>query len=383
MDEFIDEVLQCPVTGGALRAMNDDEIAQANLRQANGGLRRRDGSPVELQLAAGLATADGGLGYRIDDGRLALLEDLAIVLGDDERDREPARAFTTEKESVQAFYDELGWTMTEDDVFEDTVRFVDRRPEIEAYNRRSMIRVNQYLPPGGKYFLDVASGPVQFPEYIAYSEAFDRRICVDFSSRALIGAREQVGDRGIYILGDITNLPFKDDSLDGVISLHTIYHVPRDQQPTAFRELHRVLKPGGTAVVAYTWGRTPWEELSLPRRLLLFPSRVVQRLARSLKRGDDGREHREDGLYFHAFDHRWFVGQDWQFRYEIYVGHLLTAEFMKRFIHPRLLGRRILACVARLEDRWPRFTGRFGRYPLIVITKDGGAIGGAKSGDAG
>ena len=343
MDEFIDEVLQCPVTGGALRAMNDDEIAQANLRQANGGLRRRDGSPVELQLAAGLATADGGLGYRIDDGRLALLEDLAIVLGDDERDREPARAFTTEKESVQAFYDELGWTMN------GRVRRVRghgavRRPapRDRGVQQAQHDPVNQYLPPGGKYFLDVASGPVQFPEYIAYSEAFDRRICVDFSSRALVGAREQVGDRGIYILGDITNLPFKDDSLDGVISLHTIYHVPRDQQPTAFRELHRVLKPGGTAAVADTWGRTPWEELSLPRRLLLFPSRVVQRLARSLRRGDDGREHREDGLYFHAFDHRWFVGQDWQFRYEIYVGHLLTAEFMKRFIHPRLLGRRIL-----------------------------------------
>ncbi len=357
MDQFIEEVARCPVTQGPLRPLTAAEIEAANA----------DGA-VEPQLTAGAVTIDGRIAYRLDGGILELLADRAIPLEPSEVTAPPAKSLRSEKESVQAFYDEVGWTKGDDDLFEDTARFVDTRPEVEAYNRLSMERVNRYLEPRGKYFLDVASGPVQFPEYVAYSRSFDHRICMDFSALALATAREKLGDHGIYVLGDITNLPLADDSLDGVISLHTIYHVPREEQPAAFRELYRVLKPGATAVVAYTWGRTEWAELDAARKVLLFPSRVVQRLARSFGSSSGGEEHVEDGLYFHAFDHHWFVRQPWPFEYEIVVSHALTSEFMKRWVRGRL-GRGVLVATAALEERFPRLTGRFGRYPLIVIKK--------------
>ena len=80
-----------------------------------------------------------------------------------------------------------------------------------------MTRLNsvrlKYLRQGGKYILDVASGGIPQPEYLQYSEAFEKRICIDLSFVALQQARKKLGSKGIYILGDITNLPLRDDAL--------------------------------------------------------------------------------------------------------------------------------------------------------------------------
>lgn len=46
---------------------------------------------------------------------------------------------------------------------------------------------------------------------------------------------------------DITALPYTDDSFDAVICNHVLEHVPDDR--TAMRELARVLKPGGWALL--------------------------------------------------------------------------------------------------------------------------------------
>lgn len=46
---------------------------------------------------------------------------------------------------------------------------------------------------------------------------------------------------------DVTSLEFADDSFDAVICNHVLEHVPDDQQ--AMRELRRVLRPGGWALL--------------------------------------------------------------------------------------------------------------------------------------
>jgi hypothetical protein len=42
---------------------------------------------------------------------------------------------------------------------------------------------------------------------------------------------------------------------------------------------------------------------------------------------------------------------------------------MRWFVRPRLGGRALLKVVFWLEDRFPRFFGENGQYPLIVIRK--------------
>jgi SAM-dependent methyltransferase len=49
------------------------------------------------------------------------------------------------------------------------------------------------------------------------------------------------------VRADATTLPFADASVDAVIAMHMLYHVPDQQKAVA--EMHRVLKPGGLLAV--------------------------------------------------------------------------------------------------------------------------------------
>ena len=360
-------ILRCPITKSELRAARPEEIAAASARIAEGapGVAPGDaGGP----LGDALVSADGRRLYRIQDGVVLLLADLAIDLGADGSGDGPTLGPI--KASVRAFYDEIGWTRSSGETFADALIFEDLRPVSADYVRRCHLRVNRYLNPRGRYLLDAGSGPVQFPEYLTYSSGYERRICVDFSFAALINARKALGDRGLYVLADVTDLPLEDGTVDGAVSLHTIYHVPREEQESAFGELHRVLAPGCRAVVVYSWG-DPWL-----MRLLHLPLRVRRwvRRASSAGRGGPGTDDRVGepstrALYFEPYDHTWFTGRDWGFDYEIAVWRTLSVSALKIYVHDWCWGRQLLNGLSRFEDRYPGLCGRLGQYPLIVIKK--------------
>ncbi len=52
---------------------------------------------------------------------------------------------------------------------------------------------------------------------------------------------------GVSCLSNITYLPFNDNSFDSLICIHVLEHIEDDLK--AMRELCRVLKPNGTAVI--------------------------------------------------------------------------------------------------------------------------------------
>jgi SAM-dependent methyltransferase len=59
--------------------------------------------------------------------------------------------------------------------------------------------------------------------------------------------------------GDLTDLvDFKDDSLSLVYCSHVLEHIPDDV--AAISEMHRVLEPGGKAVVLVPTGQEPTDE---------------------------------------------------------------------------------------------------------------------------
>lgn len=262
------------------------------------------------------------------------------------------------KTAVQSFYDETGWRSTSVGEYRDARDSEDRREVSREYIDQCHARVGRHLPRTGQYLLDAASGPIQYPAYVPYSEGFQYRICADLSLTALKEAKAKLGDKGIYLLCDITQLPIRSNAIDAVVSLHTLYHVPAEQQQKGFAELHRVVVPGGRLVIVYSWGARSWL-----MNVTMFPFKIANRIYRWLFS-------KQSALYFHTHSYRWFCDNiRAMYATEILVWRSVTVPFMKVFIHHYWGGRYLLKMIAYIEERFPHIMGRIGAYPLLVSTK--------------
>jgi ubiquinone/menaquinone biosynthesis C-methylase UbiE/uncharacterized protein YbaR (Trm112 family) len=370
--------LRCPVTHTSVRWMTQAEVDALNESAARGDAIHVDGSAVQGRIPAALINEEGSLAYRVDDGILIMLP-ISALATQPSAIAKYGNTHRAEKVAIQSFYDSIGWKRDEKGDFEDAVIWEDLRPVSADYLHKCHLRVNRYLKPTGNYLLDVASGPVQYDDYLSYSKNYTRRICMDLSIQALREARRKVGEKGVYILGDITNIPLRSDSLDAVLSLHTIYHVPQDVQAKAFEELYRVLKPGRRGAIVYTFTEPPLERAGrIPARLWnkarhSFPARVVKRLL-GRKPGPSPAKRRKDDsagapFYFKAHPLEWFQSRTWSFPIDIVVWRSINVAFMRTYVHPGRMGKLLLAMIYRLEEMFPRYTGRKGPYPMFLLRK--------------
>ncbi len=359
-DSIVLAIFCCPRSKAQLRPMSADEIANLNLRISTGELNHLSGNPVTLSIKSALIAETESIVYPIVDDVFCFLPHIAIALKDHHLPTTDALSL----QQLTEFYDQFGWKKTSAETFQDAASFEDLRSVSASYIHRCHMRLNRYIQRPGKYLLDVASGPVQFEEYISYSDGFDYRICVDVSIVALRQAKEKLGARAICVLADIVNLPFSTDMIDGVISLHTIYHVDENKQHQAIEELHRVLKPTGSAIVVYSWGSHCWL-----MNLLNLPAVLTKPIRDLIRLGTKSPASSAPPLYFrpHSFD--WFKSQTWSFDYEIAVWRSVSVTFLKTYIHASLLGRKILQCVYCVEEQFPRLSGLFGQYPILLIRK--------------
>ena len=367
-------ILRCPISHGPLRELTPSELEVINRRVANSTLVHLDGSRVEQPLKSGLLSRDGRHVYRVEDDIYVLLCELAIDL----HAEGPGRnlRLRTEKKIVRDFYDKFGWKRGEGGVFNDLICWTDRRPVIRNYISKCHQRIGRHLgKQGGKYLLDVASGPIAHPEYLDFSKNFAYRVCVDISRLALKEAKFKLGDQGIYILGDITRLPLADGVMDAAISLHTIYHVPEDEQEKAFQEVYRTLKTGARAVVAYTWKKSYLMNHPLKLRMdrALGTLTTLSAKARAKLRGgtkSGGPPTNAPALYYHPRDYEWFHEHvEPGMNAKLYVWSSLNTNFTITYIHDLLLGRLALFFIYQMEEWFPQQAGRLGQFPLFVLTK--------------
>lgn len=283
---------------------------------------------------------------------------------------------SAEKQLVKDYYDLQGWKKERGSLFTDAARFEDLRPVVNDYRIKCHLRVNRHLIKNGKFILDIASGPVQYPEYLSYSEGYQYRICGDFSFTALQEAKKVVGEKGFYVQCDVTRLPFARETLDGIVSLHTIYHVPAGEQNKALTELHRVLAPGKQAVVVYSFARYSiiLKVLMLPFNFYKLARKVGGNLLRAIKIKPalpaDGVPQKHGKLYFHPHRYSWFKKQIKPLMaYQIFPWRSVTVSFTRSSIRAKLGGKHFLNLLYQMEEMFPRWFGKNGAYPMIVIRK--------------
>ena len=101
---------------------------------------------------------------------------------------------------------------------------------------------------GGKTFLNIGCGGGY--EGLLFSGYGTRYIGVDFSHNAALLTRqivEKAGFDGTTFQAEAEALPFSNDSIDYIYSSGVLHHTPNTNQ--TLREVYRVLKPGGTAMI--------------------------------------------------------------------------------------------------------------------------------------
>ena len=282
------------------------------------------------------------------------------------------------KQNVREFYDQVGWQEVGDGEYQNA-RYEDLRPVAAEYIHKCRLRVNRHLKPTGKYLLDAGSGPIQYPEYLTYSEGYQYRVCADISIQALVEARKRIGEHGLMVVSDVANLPFAADVFDGVVSMHTIHHLPTEEHLQAYEGLKRVLKTDRTAVIVNGWGSSLMA--SIFSNSIRWSKALRSWLRAVLKREPvvetDQPETTEQvavqkntGTYVQKTSAKWLLAEVGpHMDLEIYAWRSISAKISRFYIRPNKSGERILDALFNLEDRFPTFFGKHGYYPLIVIRK--------------
>jgi len=255
------------------------------------------------------------------------------------------------KKSVREFYNQVGW-QTIGDMLYQNAQYEDLRPVSQEYLHRCHMRVKRHLAPEGMYYLDAGSGPVQYPEYLTYSEGYQARVCMDISIVALKEARKRVGEHGLYVVADITRLPFKSDLFDGTTALHTIHHVPMDEKRLAYDELHRTLKPGRQMVVVDGWTHSPmtnrllgWMALMRRLRALIKDKNGTDEEGGSEQQGEpapspQGEASSPTGTFVDKFTADGMIDLlSGAMDFDILVWRSVSVSFLRSVIHPDWGGR--------------------------------------------
>ncbi len=232
--------------------------------------------------------------------------------------------------NVKEYYDKIGWKK-ERGKYVDALTFSSDKGT--KYKQLGNDRLREMIGETIS-LLDVACGAVPFD-----SKA-KKQICMDFSITAVREAKLNKPD-GLFVLGDIINLPLKDNSVADTISLHTIYHVDKDRQERAIEELRRVTQR--KCYIIYNAGKyaTLVNILTLPLQLWNWTEKRVN-------------PNSKRKLYFYAHNYKWLEG----------FGKLETYRLMNE--GGIKLYSIFLGLIGKIEKYFPKQA----YYPLLIIDKN-------------
>jgi ubiquinone/menaquinone biosynthesis C-methylase UbiE len=261
---------------------------------------------------------------------------------------------------VAKFYNEFGWE-TEGEITEDAKRYEDLRDCAKKYVSKCRLRVLRHIPDKGENILDMASGPIQYKEYLEYSKNFKKRYCIDLSLKALNDAKKKIGDHGVFLCGSFFDIPLESNFFDCAISLHTIYHIDKDRQEEAVRKLISVVKPGSPVIIVYANPKVLIDYFKL-----LF--RIINKF-KSLLKTTETQRGKEYNLYRFSYPLEWWDRFSDAADVKILPWRSFTSEHQKVFIPNNRIGTKMFEFIFNLEERFPNFFAKHFQFPMIILKK--------------
>ena len=283
------------------------------------------------------------------------------------------------KQKVREFYDEIGWSRESSGYYQNA-RYEDLRPVSAEYIHKCHMRITPYFSAGGKCLLDVGCGPIQYKEYLTYSEKYERRVCADISLTALKEARNRIGDKGFFVVCDAANLPFKAECMDGMVSLHTFHHMDLSDQKKAWQETYRVLNKGKTAVVVNGWTESgmmkKWQDrVEKAERAGHFIARLRGKESGPAKKTQKDAQQKATGTFVRKMDAEWIRRElsdlgNGNVMITIRCWRSVSVRWLRALIHPPY-GKIALRRLFAKEESNPEYYGEYGQYPMIIMKKQG------------
>ena len=261
---------------------------------------------------------------------------------------------------TKRYYDDHGWKV-DGKYTKDAIYWEDLRENAYDYIRKCRRRILRHIPPEGDKILDMGSGPIQYSDYLLYSRGFRRRICIDLSFNALKAARMKIGNHGIYINANFLDIPLKKNYFDCAISLHALYHFPKDRQEEAVRKLIYVTKPCMPIIIVYSNPNTILSNIKpyIYNEKFIKMNNIIQtRQRNSLSE-----------IYFYRFPVEWWKRFNSYADVKIYPWRSFKSVDQKILIPDNRLGKLMLSSLFVLEELFPSSFVKHFQYPLIVLTK--------------
>jgi predicted dehydrogenase/SAM-dependent methyltransferase len=149
-------------------------------------------------------------------------------------------AFLTYMEEAKG--EEAGWSAELEELHEEATRI----HFLDVWTRAAALRALDVDVPHGAAVADLGCSSGHMLEELAARFPHAQLVGVDVVARALARAHARVPSAALF-LASVTELPFADATLDGVVALNLLEHLPDDE--AALAEIRRVLAPGARAVV--------------------------------------------------------------------------------------------------------------------------------------
>lgn len=99
--------------------------------------------------------------------------------------------------------------------------------------------------------LDLGCGTGEMIQLILKQDVNKKLTGIDLSEKMLEIAKEKLGNKATFILGDSEKLPFSENTFDVVFCNDSFHHYPAPEKVLA--EIQRVLKQNGTFVMCDCW----------------------------------------------------------------------------------------------------------------------------------
>lgn len=263
------------------------------------------------------------------------------------------------EESVKRFYNTAGW-MGKSEV--EGKLFRQFSPGADRHHKRVNARLEALFEDGGEALL-IAGGGDMPGSHVRISKRFQATTCLDISSRAIEVTREKLGADAHCVVGSILESGLPDNHFDSALCAHVIYHIDKDQQEKAVRELVRVVKPGGMVVVIY----------SNPHSLF---SKLIGWSKKLFRKSDSGYRKKElqdildeEPLYFFHHELSWWSRFSDSADVELSAWNAMASEQDAYLFTRGWASHMGYGVIEFLHANFPRFAARHWGYPIFVLKK--------------